>query len=218
MSGPTASRDFLRWVIILTVNNLNFQLRMADISQSFLQSSYLHQNGRVIAIVPPYVKFNAGGNGHSRWAGMVATSHRAVEFEDRKLQIAPAMQRVERNAQYGIKRYHPLYGSRDAPLRWFITISQILRKKGFIHFRTNCCIFGLYQKVTDQDIQKNATWIANGQRERLICLVTLRVDDLLFTGTVYARDISHQCISSLSHIPVQLLTVEQNLPFIGVEI
>ena len=99
------------------------------------------------------------------------------------------------------------------------------RSVGFNHFADSpqerfCTIqnrllyFGLYQKVKEQDIQKNAKWIVNGQQQRLICLVMLRVDDLLFTGTVYAHDVFHQCISSLSHSPVQLLTLEQKLTFL----
>ena len=153
-SAPTASRDFLRWIIILTVNNADFKFGMVDISRAFLQSSYLRQNDRSIALIPPYVRLNAGVNTQSCCAGMVATSHRVVEFEDQKLQITPPKQRIERKVRYGIKLYRALYGSRDAPLRWFLTISQILRKRGFAQFRTDCCIFGLYQKANDQDIQK----------------------------------------------------------------
>ena len=52
VSAPTESRDFLRWVIILGVNNPDFRMGLVDISQAFLQSSYLHKTERVIAIVP----------------------------------------------------------------------------------------------------------------------------------------------------------------------
>ena len=58
VSPPTASRGFLRWVVILKVNNSDFDMGLVDISQAFLQSSYLHKSERVIAIVPPYVKFH----------------------------------------------------------------------------------------------------------------------------------------------------------------
>ena len=129
VSAPTASRDFLRWITILTVNNLDFRLGMVDISQAFLQSSYIRKNDRVIALIPPYMKFIAGANGRPCWNGMVSTSHKIVEFEDQKLRITAAGELKGARIQYGVKLYRPLYGSRDAPLRWFLTISQVLRKK-----------------------------------------------------------------------------------------
>lgn len=46
----------------------------------------------------------------------------------------------------------------------------------------------------------------------------LHVDDLLFTGNTYAHEVPNQCLSSLTHSPIQLLAVGQNLTFRGVDI
>ena len=117
-SAPTASRDFLRWVVILGVGSKDFKIGMADVSQAFLRSSYLRKTERVIAMVPPYVKFSTGSNDDVTWKGFVSVNHSAEVFEGGNRKKCHKGT-IEDGKTYGIKLFRPLYGSRDAPLRWF---------------------------------------------------------------------------------------------------
>ena len=88
-SAPKDSRDFLRLVVILGVNNSDFRMGMVGISQAFLQSSYIHQTERVIAIAPPYIRFGEGANDDVSWRGFVAINHSADNFEDEQGKKSP---------------------------------------------------------------------------------------------------------------------------------
>ena len=118
VSAQTAPREFLRWVVILKVNNNDFDMGLIDICQAFLQSSYLRKSERVIARVPPYVKFHQGLNDENSRNGFAATGHLAEVFEDESKKTCRANQ-IDTENSYGIKLYRPIYGSRDAHLRWF---------------------------------------------------------------------------------------------------
>ena len=117
-SAPTAPRDFSRWVVILGVNNKDFKIGMVDVSQAFLQSSYLRKTERAIATVPPYVKISTGSNAGVTWKGFVAVNHSAEMFEGENHNRCHKGT-IDDGEVYGVKLLMPLYGSRDAPLRWF---------------------------------------------------------------------------------------------------
>ena len=48
----------------------------------------------------------------------------------------------------GLVTHKPLYGGRDAPLRWYLKICSALRYGGWKHCRADVCTFAKY--ITDQ--------------------------------------------------------------------
>ena len=128
------------------------------------------------------MKFGEGSNDGESWKGYVAVNHSADIFEDENKKKFHKGN-IDNGKTYGIKLYRPLYGSRDAPLRWFLTISQILRQGGFVQFKTDCCLFGRYELVSKDAAKSNPQWIVYERRNRLAGVVMLHADDMLFTGT-----------------------------------
>ena len=135
------------------VNQTNFCGLQVDVSNAFIQSHHLHPNGRLLAVLPPLIGLEG-----SSWTGLIATSHQLTQFESGK---APSEGDEELRSKFkqmhsGIKSmalshalllFRPLYGSRSAPLRWYITVSSVLRKFGFAPLKTDHCVFVRHSKV-----------------------------------------------------------------------
>ena len=67
------------------VNNADFRIGLVDISQAFLQSSYLRKSERIIAILPPYIRVDQTKSDNERvdkGRVLVATTHKASTFGD----------------------------------------------------------------------------------------------------------------------------------------
>ena len=202
---------------MLMVNNCDFHTGLVDIGQAFLQSSYLHDTERIIAPLPPYLRFGHHTHARNDWSRYIATTHKRTVFEDEMGQVFDP-NRFPNKVQYGIKLYRPLYGSRDAPLRWFVTIAHHLRSKGFVQYKTDCCLFGLYRVVSEAERKLNPQWALNKDNKRLECLVMLHVGDMLFTGTQKSRGLFAQRVETMARIPTQFLSTSSPLIFCGVEI
>ena len=94
----------------------------------------------------------------------------------------------------------PLYGSRCAPLRWYLTISGILQKAGYRCHRTDLCVFS----------RRKANLITS--------LVVLHVDDFLICVTQEEHDYFCKTISVLKSGPIVQLEVGATLVFCGLSI
>ena len=67
--------------------------------------------------------------------------------------------------------------------------------------------------MSKNDAISNPQWIVNDKLSRLVGVVMLHVDDMLFTGTAASCDAFVSCISALAHSPVQYLSLETDLAF-----
>ena len=99
-----------------------------------------------------------------------------------------------------------------------MTTSQILRTSGFVQFKTDCCLFGKYERVSKNAARLNPHWIVSETGNRLVCVIMLHVEDMIFTGTADSRNAFLSRISTLAHSPVQYLPLESDLAFCSVEI
>ena len=71
----------------------------------------------------------------------------------------------------------PVYGSRDAPLRWRLELSQSFRQGGYQQLRSDVCVFVRHRKRKEGESN-----IPNRPSEILIGFIMVRVDDIIFVG------------------------------------
>ena len=125
-SAPTANRVSIRTAICIS---LMFGLRIGnvDVTQAFLQSGTVAFRDRQVICVPGYVELPDGNRvmegGKSR--SLMTSDFKVLTWEEwiRKKSTKADFPRA-------LLAGKPLYGGRDAPLRWFITVSRILRMDG----------------------------------------------------------------------------------------
>ena len=139
-SAPTVGREYVRLVAFLMVNERDFIMRMADISQAFTQSDLYNVEHRVLIMIPEYISMTS-----AVWNGemLIDKDKMCVGNSDHKktmLQQKPAN-------THGIWLYRPLYGTRDVPMRWYCRISTILAKHSFKPLRSDCCVFSRSRRL-----------------------------------------------------------------------
>ena len=103
LSAPTAARRMIR-VILSVAANLYLKVGDVDVSHAFLQADVAHPEERMVAILPKWLPIP--------WAGKILTDQQTGSY--------PPVTK-------GLLTASPLYGGRDAPIRWFIRISTSLR-------------------------------------------------------------------------------------------
>ena len=144
LPAPTAYRHLLRILISLEAS-WKFQVLTCDISQDFLQSDKLPEKDKYLVIPPACIKLNG-----LKWDGHIQVDN---------------SQQLGYRERYAFLCHKPIYGSTDAPLRWYTTLARHIRKCGYLPHRTDMCAFSKRE---------------NGI---VVDLVIVHVDDLIMTGT-----------------------------------
>ena len=108
--------------------------------------------------------------------------------------------------------FPPLYGSRDAPLRWYITISAVLRQYGFVPLKTDHCAFGRHVKVPSC----SHPLAIDGRR--VSALILLHVDDIISVGSEEERRNFVRFVGTFNHGPIEELSVSNGLTYCGIDI
>ena len=209
VSAPTVGRDFLKLFLSILSLHVDWVMCTVDITKAFTQGDYVHSADRCIAVMPSYFASLS-----SSWEGWVATNLQATEFErdfedSEKTETQPARFFSEVKAKWGLLLYRPLYGSRDAPLRWWLSISTCLRKNGFSMLRSDCCVFGVFSSDS-----VHATW-SKDIYDKVECLILLHVDDILFIGSDHWKKIFLHAISGYDHGVVECLSPEHPILYCG---
>ena len=120
-AAPTPNRTLLKPPICLS-RALNCRLATLGISQAFLQSANVSEMERVLTQAPEYVELP--------WRGKLAESNPAVSW----------------NRGFAFLMIRLLYGLRESPLRWFISLTAALRRGGFRQCRSDVCNFVYWDK------------------------------------------------------------------------
>ena len=179
-SAPTADRSLVK-ILVSHAALWGFPIVMRDISQAFLQSTTLLDSGKFIAIPPACIRIK-----ENAWKGEILQTASKENGENK----------------YGLLRHKPLYGSSDAPLRWYITIATMMRKYGYFPHRTDICLFSRRDPET----------------KAVICLILLHVGDLLMTGTRGEIDRFRKLLAEFEHGPVEEATERNSLMYCGLTI
>ena len=210
VSAPTAARDFMRWLVIFLMGDKTRWMGLVDISKAFTQSDYLSAEERLFAWLPTYI----GINSCTKWMGHIATDHKCTTYEDNELKLHHGNLFHDQSRRAGLILYRPLYGSRDAPYRWWLKISQALRGSGFVQFHVDCCLFGKYRPI----LEKEKKFFPVSTTQYLDCILMLHVDDILFVGDKRRCEEVERCLAQFEHSGFTYLSENAPLMFCGVEI
>ena len=103
-SAPTVDRPVIR-LLISTEVEAKYGIIAVDIARAFPQSQELEKADKYIAVSPHCILF-----GDSVWEGKIATASCG-----------------QRESPFGMLRHRTLYGSKCAPIRWFLALSAFFR-------------------------------------------------------------------------------------------
>ena len=98
----------------------------------------------------------------------------------------------------------PLYGGRDAPLRWFLRISTLLRSSGWRQMRMDCCSFVRYK---EDPSTKPQTVISS--------FIIVYVDDILIAANKPDWGRFAKAMQQLEVGEISYLKTNMSLDFIG---
>ena len=142
---------------------------MCDISQAFLQSTTLLDEEKFIAFHPPRIVITA-------------------PILDGAILEQPSAQAL--NQRYGFLCHKPLYGSSDAPSRWYLAIAAVLCKHHYLPHRAD--IFLCSRRKPHSNIG--------------ISTILIHVGDLLMTGTRAELGKFKCLVAEFEHGPVEECT------------
>ena len=143
VSAPTVDRSMIR-LLVSTAATYGYRLSMVDITCAFLQSQELSDSDKYIALPPPCIMLNT-----MPWDGSIATKPQE-----------------QLGSRFGLLRHRPLYGSKCAPLRWFLTLADLFRKNNYYQHHLDLCTFSRRCPNT----------------KNLIFVAIVHVDDILACG------------------------------------
>ena len=110
--------------------------------------------------------------------------------------------------------HRPLYGSHDAPLRWYITISKLMLKIGYAVLHVDKCVFAKHESIKEGEVIEGFSC----NRKKIRAIVLVHVDDIIFLGSVEERTIFQKGIDSLVHGEYEHLTEQSPVVFCGMHI
>ena len=205
-SAPTASMEYLRILVSLFCNEPQFAFIMADISRAFTQADYFNVEDRIIALMPKCVSMLSDS-----WKGelYLDSSCLNIEHADGSLKkLSTSMPNT-----HGVLLYKPLYGTRDAPMRWYCKIAAELNRFNFYATRTDCCIFCRYRPLRTGEsgyFPETANTISS--------TIMLHVDDIIFVGLPLDMKDIKQCLAQFDHVPWEVSDESTILTFCGIQI
>ena len=109
--------------------------------------------------------------------------------------------------------YRPLYGTRDAPMRWYTKLSATLIKFKFFPLRNDCCAFARFRPL-----KKGEKGYTSTASKTIVSLAVIHVDDILFAGLPSELDALKCRLRSFVHGEWKYLHEDSPLTFCGVSL
>ena len=173
-ASPTVSRASPR--LILTISTiLKMTLGIIDISSAFTQSELVAPEHRILITMPWYVPLP--------FLGKIDTSR------DRHA-----------TATHALLTLRPLYGTTDAPIRWFSSISMQFKKCGWMQLQGDPCVFRLSSDTT------------------LHALAAIHVDDILVSATSLGWESFKKVVDGYRHSGIKMIDETEALMYLGLDI
>ena len=179
MSAPTADRQLLKVILSLSVQ-LAYDVITCDISQAFLQSDFLPDRDQYIALPPSCITLNS-----MTWDGIVHSD---------TPKTSPFL------SKFAFLCRKPLYGSTDAPLRWYATFARHMRRFKYLVHRVDLCLFSKRDPLTGI----------------LVAFLIVHVDDVIMAGAKAEIDYFIQCLSIFRHGEVVFLREQSPVLYCGI--
>ena len=129
-TDPTANREMLEMSPMIFVNRSDFVWSRLGISNACAQSGYLGDADRAIVRLPPFI-----GLSSLACQGRISFGRKLSDLESTRVSrrsiSQPTVSKDIESNRVGLLFPRPLYGTRDAPLRWPLKTSSILRGGNF---------------------------------------------------------------------------------------
>ena len=87
----------------------------------------------------------------------------------------------------------PLYGSADAPLRWYITIARALKKAGYSVLNSDRCVFTNHVSANPS----RRSFVTHGKL--IEDAILIHADDIIFAGHFRERKNFESCVDFFLH-------------------
>ena len=210
-SAPTVRKGYLRLFCSIFVNISSMIWLQADISKAFLQSDYLHTRDKVVALPPEYI----GSTGLS-WEGWVAANRKLSCFARDHPSESTTTESFREHLELfpdkiGMLTNRPLYGSTDAPLRWYITIARALKKAGYEVMNSDRCVFTKHVNA------KSSTHSFAMHGKMVEAVILIHVDDIIYVGRPRERANFESRINFFLRGDIEELRIGTPLAFCGIE-
>lgn len=181
VSAPTADRCLIR-ILLSCASSYEFEVLVCDISQAFLQADVLPANERYYLYPPACIELKS-----DVWGGSILEKPlKASEC------VYPWLFRCNR----------PLYGSTDAPLRWYVTLASRLRKYKYHPHRTDLCFFSR----------------RDSESGKISALILIHVDDIVMTGTPMEMKKFVAFLDTFAHGTIDYVRPDQSVMYCGLEL
>ena len=186
----------------------------------------LGKKSQVIALTSDCIVLNEGG-----WKGGIimdpkkglveelATPPKLLEsfsveqIGEENIRTSTRKLKPEDRGPLGLLLMRPLYGSRDAPLRWRIRLSKVLRRGVYRQLRCDPCVYTKHSESTQNQ------WNMFGMdRKVLTSIIIAHVDDLMHFGTKEALVEFASLMKEFKHGDIATLTEKEGSTYCGVEI
>ena len=142
-SDPTASREMLKIMMSILANPPGVKCASLDISHAFIQADGVAVSDQIVGIPPDCLRLEG-----MHWNGQLLTNSKTLEVEETMHSPGqsanfqfddelPEHQAVKTgiicargHVPYGFLIGRPLFGSRHAPLRWWLKLPSVVKRVG----------------------------------------------------------------------------------------
>ena len=181
----------IKILISILVNSPGYVCDPLDIAQAFIQSGEVALSDQVIGTPPEFLHFDSEiWRGQLRLPGkeeavgelaFPPSNHSTFAFgpeSDQHQKVKTIIAPVRMSSPYGFLIRMPLYGSRHAPLRWWMKLPGIAKKGRYVQMRGNVCTFVRRRRRVSTDFRliERSDYI-------LLSVVISHVEDFLFVGS-----------------------------------
>ena len=178
ISSPTVHRCGVKPLLSIATQ-CKWKIHSVDVSQAFSQSESLSESQRLV-VTPPYIQL---------------PRHGKLPGKNRDMKSLHSHSR-------GFLLLKPLYGGRDAPVRWFLTLPNRLRLAKLRQLKTDVCIFSILP-TTDSLLEG---------------LLIIHVGDIKITGTSQFIQDAVRIISTFKIGDVEELSTTHGITYLGLQI
>lgn len=154
---------------------------------------------------------NASARKKESWGGEIFVNSSCASFEkpDGTIHnlVGPG------RSQMHMLLYRPLYGTRDAPLRWFHRLASALVSAGFATLKNDSCVFMRHRKLNEGE--NGFVW---NTKYTPTSIIMIHVGDVIFSGSATDFRMLQSCLSQFKHGAWEERTPAYSITFCGITV
>ena len=194
-------------MVVILATFPKWEVGSIDVTHAFLQADDLQYSDKFFVMAPPYIVIRSPDHlKKCKIPGMAAVDENDIHVTEGSEYKSKSKEELDESSKVGLITHKPLYGGRDAPLRWYLAICAALRYGGWRHCRSDVCTFAKYIKDT------------RGRAIKPSSIIIAHVGDLLIAGIpndiiAFGRVVAQFRTGSLS-----MLKVNDSVEYLGIKV